>query len=346
MTRLVEPGDNRLAVDLLVHTEPFLRGLRGARLFTDPKDKGESYSSVRLTPEDDRLIISAANPLAMFVTSAPLVEGAWSDAGVIDLPVWQIAEILAVYGGKHEFEDQLRITADEVRVKMVDASGFIDMLDHNWPRKSMTEAAPDVPPAVEGIWGVERDTIPPVSASLMRRIAEAGKVFNLADIITEATHTHYLFAIGPYARATAAVPQCFRPEDDEDSADREVLGVLDDAEIDELVHAMTLVTDTQMASSTMLQRKMRISFVHAHRLLDELEERGIVGPADGATSRKVLVGKKGCGSLIAMLRGENTTACTDTAEAGDDDHDAEVRAENNRGGFRLVTATPPKNGGL
>lgn len=345
MSRLIEPGDNRLAVDLLVHTDPFLRGLRGARLFADPKDKGESYSSVRLTPEDDRLIISAANPLAMFVTSAPLVEGAWSDAGVIDLPVWQIAEILAVYGGKHEFEDQLRITADEVRVKMVDTSGFIDMLDHNWPRRNMAEAAPDVPPAVEGIWGVDRDTVPPVSASLMRRIAEAGKVFNLADIITAATHTHYLFTIGPYARATAAIPQNFRPED-EDAADREVLGVLDAAEIDELVRALTLVTDSQTASPSMLQRKMRITFVRAQRLLEEMEARGIVGPDTGATVRQVLVKKKGREALVAMLRGEATTATTaeDTTEAGDDDHDEEVRAENNRGGFRLVTANPTDGG--
>ncbi len=42
-------------------------------------------------------------------------------------------------------------------------------------------------------------------------------------------------------------------------------------------------------SATVLQRRLRIGYARAARLLDELEEEGIVGPADGARSRKVLV---------------------------------------------------------
>ncbi|MDN6438358.1 MAG: hypothetical protein L0K27_02695 [Corynebacterium nuruki] len=227
MVRVFEPGDNRLPVDLLVHTEPLLRGLRAARLIADPKDKGDSYTAIRLTPADDRLIISAANPTDMFITSAPLVEAAWSDAGVVDIPVWQAVEILAVYGGKHDLEDRIRITADEVRVRMVDASGFIDMLDHNWPRKAMAEAAPDVPPAVEAIWDQEEDEQPPMSSKLMRRIADVGKLFNIADVVTTISHNHYRFAIGPYARATSVIPEAFRPEDQDDAAGE----TLDDVDV-------------------------------------------------------------------------------------------------------------------
>lgn len=222
----VHPGDNLLKVDIMVHTAPLLRGLRAAQLFTDPKDEGESYTSIRLAPEDDHLTITAANALSMFITTAPLVEAAWSDAGVIDIPVWQAKEIITIYAGKNEFEDHLRITADPVRVRTVDSSGFIDMLDHNWPRRAMSEAAPDVPAILTGIRHAERDEVPPVGAALMRRIAQAANVFNRADVKIAATTSHYIFQIGPYATATASIPDEHRPE--QDGADRELLDATDD----------------------------------------------------------------------------------------------------------------------
>lgn len=222
----VHPGDNLLKVDIMVHTAPLLRGLRAAQLFTDPKDEGESYTSIRLAPENDHLTITAANALSMFITTAPLVEAAWSDAGIIDIPVWQAKEIITIYDGKNEFEDHLRITADPVRVRTVDSSRFIDMLDHNWPRRAMSEAAPDVPAILEGIRHAERDDVPPVGATLMKRIAQAANVFNRADVKIDATTTHYIFKIGPYATATANIPDELRPG--QDGADHETLDDTDD----------------------------------------------------------------------------------------------------------------------
>jgi len=53
--------------------------------------------------------------------------------------------------------------------------------------------------------------------------------------------------------------------------------------------AKNIVIKAQKASASLLQRRLRIGYARAARLLDILERRGIVGPPDGARPRKVLV---------------------------------------------------------
>lgn len=61
---------------------------------------------------------------------------------------------------------------------------------------------------------------------------------------------------------------------------------------DELYHdAVFLVTDMQSASVSMLQRRFRIGYTRAARLIDAMEERGVVGPYEGSKPRQVLVSK-------------------------------------------------------
>jgi len=67
----------------------------------------------------------------------------------------------------------------------------------------------------------------------------------------------------------------------------------DDSEEDDLYEdARLLVIEAKKASSSYLQRKLRVGYARAARLLDMLEERGVVGPADGSRPRDVLISKE------------------------------------------------------
>lgn len=135
--------------------------------------------------------------------------------------------------------------------------------------------------------------------------AAAGSVRNaLSDLVADGR----LLQVdhGVYAPADQGTADA---EQDRQHAAQPVPGRAPDGAL--VVEAADLIISSQFGSQSMVQRKLRVGFAVAGRLLDALEQRGIVGPASGSKAREVLVTPDAQDDVLRELRADYALAADD-----------------------------------
>jgi len=155
----------------------------------------------------------------------------------------------------------------------------------------------------------------PVGASKPTRVqgcfisdAEVERVVN--HIKSQAQTTYNEETINEIeAKAAAAENAKKKTVDDDDDSDWDPM----------LNDAIEVVVNAGGASTTMLQKKLKLGYARASRVMDQLEEKGIVGPSEGAKPRAVLITKQQWYEMQALADGAGAPSIDDVF-ADDDDY--------------------------
>lgn len=139
---------------------------------------------------------------------------------------------------------------------------------------------------------------------------------------------------GEIEKVTGFLKQSAKPEYNTEVVEKAARGLegggLGSGEGDELLEeAQALIVRSQKASASFLQRRLRVGYARAARLLDLLEERGVIGPGEGAKPREVLIRPSGLEFIDDQDQTNEPVSNEEDAVTDDLDEDDEYTKDNN-----------------
>ena len=138
------------------------------------------------------------------------------------------------------------------------------------------------------------------------------EVENVVNHIKSQAQTTYNEETMHEIEAKAAASESAKKKGFEETEDDDFDPMLNDA--------IEVVVTAGGASTTMLQKKLKLGYARASRVMDQLEEKGIVGPSEGAKPRAVLITKQQWYEMQALADGAGTAPNIDDVFADDDDY--------------------------